>query len=220
METKADITRRPLKSRQTKWAVGITRWLVRVGLRPNQISVLSMVFASAAGICFCFAGHVAQDWQWTGLLVLAAVGIQLRLLCNMLDGMVAVEGGFRTKSGEIYNELPDRLSDAIILGGAGYAMPEYVWMRELGWLAAVLAVITAYVRALGASAGARQQFAGPMAKPHRMAAMTAACLLAALAPVFPVLERALPFGLGVIASGCVVTIFRRATRIIRELEAK
>lgn len=220
METKEDITRRPLKSRQTKWAAGIARWLARAGLRPNQISVLSVVFSAAAGICFCFAGHAARNWQWSGLLVLAALGIQLRLLCNLFDGMVAVEGGFRTKSGEIYNELPDRFSDAIILASAGYAIPEFVWMRDLGWLAAVLAVITAYVRALGASAGATQQFAGPMAKPHRMASMTAACLLGALAPVCPVLARALPLGLGVIAAGCVVTIFRRATGIIRELEAK
>ena len=220
METKEGITRRPLKSRQTKWAAGIARCLARVGLRPNQISLLSVVFAAAAGICFCFAGHAPRSWQWTGLLVLAAAGIQLRLLCNMLDGMVAVEGGFRTKSGEIYNEFPDRLSDAIILAGAGYAIPELHWMRDLGWLAAVLAVITAYVRALGASAGTTQQFVGPMAKPHRMAAMTIACLLGAPAPVCPALARALPLGLGIIAAGCVATILRRLTRIIRELEAK
>jgi phosphatidylglycerophosphate synthase len=220
MEPREDLTRRPLKSRQTKWAAGIARWLARVGLRPNQISVLSVVFAAAAGICFCFTGHAPRNWQWTGLLVLAAAGIQLRLLCNMLDGMVAVEGGFRTKSGEIYNEFPDRLSDAIILAGAGYAIPEFIWMRDLGWLAAVLALITAYVRALGASAGTTQQFVGPMAKPHRMAALTVACLLGALAPVSPALTRALPLGLGIIAAGCVVTIFRRLTRILHELEAK
>ncbi len=33
-------------------------------------------------------------------------GIQLRLLCNMLDGMIAVDTNHRTKTGELYNEIP------------------------------------------------------------------------------------------------------------------
>ena len=39
------------------------------------------------------------------LLVVAAGMIQLRLVCNLLDGMVAVEGGMKTKSGELYNDV-------------------------------------------------------------------------------------------------------------------
>ena len=48
--------------------------------------------------------------------------------------MVAVEGGRRTKSGEVFNDLPDRLSDPLILVGAGYALP-YAWGPQLGWAA-------------------------------------------------------------------------------------
>ena len=33
-------------------------------------------------------------------------GVLGRLLCNLLDGMVAVEGGKRSKSGELYNDVP------------------------------------------------------------------------------------------------------------------
>jgi phosphatidylglycerophosphate synthase len=67
------------------------------------------------------------------LMILSICGIQLRLLCNLLDGMVAIEGGFKTKTGEIFNELPDRLSDALILIGAAYSVPTVAATHDLGW---------------------------------------------------------------------------------------
>ncbi len=134
--------------------------------------------------------------------------------------MVAIEGGFKTKAGEIFNELPDRFSDAFIFIGAAYSLPAFEWNRELGWAAAVLSVITAYVRALGASMGAGQHFIGPMAKQQRMALMTATCLIAAAAPLWPVLKNVIPVALGLVAIGCIFTIFRRCGRIAREMESK
>ena len=52
---------------------------------------------------------------------------------------------------------------------SGYAVRPFHYGALLGWSAAVLAVLTAYVRVLGASLGTTHQFIGPMAKPHRMA---------------------------------------------------
>ena len=188
---------------------------------PNFISVAGAVFAAGAGICFWFAGRTTHDWRWSVLLILAACGMQFRLLCNLFDGMVAIDGGFKkTKAGEIFNELPDRFSDAFIFIGAGYSLPAFEWTTDLGWTAAALSLITAYTRALGASMGAGQQFLGPMAKQQRMAAMTAACGVGALAPVWPILSRIIPLALGVVAAGCVVTIFRRCQQIAREMESK
>src|SRR5439155_17949118 len=153
------LTRRPIQARDTKWATSIARWLASVGLRPNQISVLSVVFAAAAAGCLALTITSPTNGKIL-LFIAAAAGMQLRLLCNLFDGMVAVEGGLKTKSGEIYNELPDRLSDALVLVGAGYAFPAQPWTQPLGWAAAVLAVITAYVRTLGAAAGTAQYFTG------------------------------------------------------------
>ena len=217
---KENITRRPLKSRNTKWAAAIASWLAKQGVRPNIISVTGTVFAAAAGGCLWLAGKTTQDWHWSLLLVLAVGGMQLRLLCNLFDGMVAIEGGFKTPAGEIFNELPDRFSDAFIFIGAAYAVPAFAFTCQLGWMAAVLAVITAYVRALGASMGAGQHFVGPMAKQQRMATMTAACLISALAPVWVPLTNVIPVALGVVVVGCVVTIFRRCLRIAKQMELK
>ena len=135
--------------------------------------------------------------------------------------MVAVEGGQRTKSGEIFNELPDRISDALILAAAGYAVVGAGWSRDLGWAAASLAVITAYVRTLGAACGTAQYFIGPMAKQQRMFLVTAACVgNAALSAFGASAVDLIPWMLVIVVVGCVVTIARRATRILRELESK
>src|SRR5207237_9019762 len=133
-------------------------------------SVLSVLFDGICVDCLMLTiFSFATPLRATLLFLAAAVCIQLRLLCNLFDGMVAVEGGFRTKSGEIYNELPDRFADALIFVGAGYSLSTWATLPALGWAAAVLAVITAYVRTLGASVGAAQYFIGPMAKQQRMA---------------------------------------------------
>lgn len=220
MDNPQNITRRPLKSRDTKWANAIAGRLARAGIKPNVISVTGTVFAAGAGVCFWYAGRTTLDWTWSLLLLLAIGGMQLRLLCNLFDGMVAIEGGFKTKAGEIFNELPDRFSDAFIFIGAGYSVPTFAWTQELGWAAAVLAVTTAYVRALGASMGAGQHFTGPMAKQQRMALMTGACLAAMAAPIWPNVTYAIPIALGLVALGCVITIFRRCGRIARVMESK
>jgi phosphatidylglycerophosphate synthase len=217
--TDPKLSRRPLTSRDTKWAARITRWLVKVGLRPNTISVLSLVFASFSGTALIGAGCFGGGWRATFFLV-AAAGMQLRLLCNLFDGMVAVEGGFKTKSGEIYNELPDRFADVVILAGAGYSMPSSPWLQMLGWMAAALAVITAYVRAMGVAAGATQYFIGPMAKPHRMAVMTVTCVVLAVLTLCRAKFNLMQVALLIICAGCLVTIARRVIRIVKELEAK
>lgn len=216
--SQADLTRRPIRSRDTRWAAAAASWLVRIGARPNAISVLSVVFAGAAGAALLLTRGASPRWQ-AALLAAAALGIQLRLLCNLLDGMVAVEGGRRTRSGELFNEFPDRLSDVLILVCAGYAATATAWGEALGWAAAVLAVLTAYVRAFGASLTGAQRFVGPMAKAHRMAVMTAACLVAAVQAWLGAAPSVLPLALGLVVVGCVVTLVRRTRLILADLEA-
>jgi phosphatidylglycerophosphate synthase len=216
----ANLTRRPIRARDTAWAAATARWLAKHGVRPNQISIASALFGALSGMAFVTTGCVASPLLRAAMFVLAAAGIQLRLLCNLFDGMVAVEGGFRTKSGEVYNELPDRFSDAFIFAGAGYVYLGFPWLPVLGWSAAVLAVITAYIRALGASAGTAQYFIGPMAKQHRMAVMTIAALVSAVCDFVAIRGIGIAVALAIVVAGCLITIARRCRKIVRELEAK
>jgi phosphatidylglycerophosphate synthase len=214
----AFVRRRPLRSRQTRWARALAGWLARRDVSPNHISLASIAFAAAAGLALAGSGPAGTELRGV-LLVAAAAGIQLRLLCNLLDGMVAVEGGRRTPRGEIYNEVPDRLADVLILVGAGYAAAAWLpWAGTLGWAAALLAILTAYVRVLGASVGTQHYFVGPMAKQQRMALLTAACLLAVVEPTLGEVGRVLAGALLLILAGSAVTTARRVARIVRDLE--
>ena len=166
-----------------------------------------------------YSARLGPAWRvW--LLLGAAAGIQLRLLCNMLDGMVAVEGGLQTKSGEVFNDLPDRISDALILIPAGYAVYDFAYGTLLGWSAALLAIFTAYVRMMGGAAGLKQSFMGPMAKPHRMFTLTLGCLLSTVETFYLRPGAMLWAALIIINLGSVITIWRRTAGIVRELETR
>jgi phosphatidylglycerophosphate synthase len=210
--------RRPCRAREYGWMRAAGAWLIRKEVRPNQISILSLVFAGMGSACFILAGHNNTVLSITSYLAAIAF-IVLRGLCNILDGIVAVEGGLKTSSGEIFNELPDRMSDSLLLVCAGYSIIEGGW-TDLGWAAGILAVITAYVRTLGRAAGASQQFCGPMAKEHRMTILTLACLIAAAEATFGILPRAMIYALLIVIVGCFITIARRTYLILKELESK
>ena len=208
--------RRPLKSRDTGWARALASALVRLRVRPNAISLFSIVAAGLACAGFLMSGGTLDPIQRLVWLVVAAAGIQLRLLCNLLDGMVAVEGKMGSKSGEIFNDFPDRIADPLIIVPAGYA----IGFPALGWLAGLLAVMTAYVRVLGGSMKVPQDFRGPMAKPHRMATLTIGALADGVAGLFHWRGRLLFVALALIVLGTIVTMARRTAGMKRELEAR
>ena len=194
--------RRPLASRSTGWAALANRALLATGLSANQVSFMGIIAAALGGWAAWAGGH---GYPW--LFALAAIGIQARLLFNMLDGMVAVEGGRGGPTGAIWNELPDRVEDSILLVAVGYAG---AW-PVLGWIAALLAAVCAYVRLLGGTLGFAQDFGGPMAKPHRMAALTLTVLVAIFWRDAPAV------GLATIASGTLLTIGLRVRRLAARL---
>jgi phosphatidylglycerophosphate synthase len=208
--------RRALATRNAAWAIASARWLARSGVRPNAVSMASVAFAAIAGAAFWFAADLTGTSAMV-VLVVAAASVQLRLLCNLLDGMLAVEEGFKSRTGEIYNELPDRIADVVILVGAGYSARHVPYGAALGWAAAVLALFTAYVRVLAGSLGVTQHFIGPMAKQHRMFTLTVVTLLAAVEALAGAPPRAIRIGLAVIVAGSLVTVYRRTRRLAAEV---
>src|SRR5699024_11766643 len=102
---------------------------------------------------------VTTDSARAVCLVVTASCMPLRLLLNMLDGMLAVEKGMHTPTGDLFNEVPDRIADLVLLAAAGYAtagiwaVGEFDWGVVLGWMADEAAILTHYVRTLGAANG-------------------------------------------------------------------
>lgn len=209
-----DENRRPIASRNTGWAMGMTRWLAATSITPNQISQASVLAAALAGAALWVSGE-SDGAMRIALLVGAALFCQIRLICNLLDGMVAVEAGKSSPDGAFWNEVPDRFADILILVGAGLAVGD----PALGWAAAAFAVLTAYVRELGHASGATPDFGGPMAKPHRMALITVAALAATLEPLWDGRGQLLTAALYVVAAGALLTTILRCRRILKHLRA-
>lgn len=201
-----DASRRPIRARGNAVARRIASALARSPLTPNAISMLSILFAAA--------GAAALLWLPPWGAWLCALGIQLRLLCNLFDGMVAVEGGKSTPTGALYNEVPDRVADSVLLVALGHA----AGLPWAGWLAALLAAATAYLRTLGGALGQPQDFRGPMAKQHRMALMTLACAVAPLEAMAGETRYALAVAVLAIAAGSLLTCGTRLRTIAARLE--
>ncbi len=203
--------RRPIASREWRASKLVAAWLARRNVSPNAISVAGMTSGILAGCLFAATGY-ARDyaaWYWlAGVLF-----VQLRLVANMLDGMVAVLADHCSPVGELYNEVPDRVSDTAIFVGLGFAAGGSV---PLGFIAALAAMFTAYIRTTCVAAGASPDFRGPMAKQQRMFLVTC---LGISTTVFRADRQLLHFNewamtptsitLALIAAGSLMTAMRR-----------
>jgi phosphatidylglycerophosphate synthase len=184
-----------------------------------------MFFGLAAGAFL--AATAFEPLPGRAFWIAGAACVQCRLLANLLDGMVALERGVASPVGELYNEVPDRVSDPATLIGLGLASGGDAL---LGFGAAGAALFVAYVRAIGKVAGGsavKQEFCGPMAKQHRMFIVTLTALYCGLAPAawqpeWP--EGRESYGLpavalAIIIAGCMVTAPRRLLRIAAALRS-
>lgn len=213
--TPEDPNRRPIRARRNPLMLRLARALAERQITPNQISQASVLFA-AIGLLLFWAASVSGPIGQSLLLILAALMIQLRLICNLVDGMVAVEGGAATPTGAFWNEAPDRAADLLFFWGAGL----YAGMPALGLGIGALALITAWLRELGRAEGFAADFRGPMAKPHRMAALTLASLLAAILPVTTMGSTIMTWALWLIGAAIIATIARRALTLIDRLQSR
>ena len=209
------LDRRPIPARDLKATGLATDWLVGVGATANGISAFGMVLATLAGASILGTAYASPTvdrllWLAAALLVVG------RLLCNMLDGTVAVARGTTSKFGELMNEAPDRFSDVVILAALGYGDGG---SPELAWAAATFALATAYVRALGKSMGFPGDYRGPMAKQHRMWVVIALGLVGLILPRLVMEQHLAAWAAGLVAVGSIVTSLRRLAGIVGKLRA-
>lgn len=207
--------RRPIASRGTKWANALAKYLSKENISPNQISLISVAFSIFSFIFYSVAKTNSV------VLILAALFIQLRLICNLLDGMVAIEYNKKSIYGNLFNDIPDRFADVFIIMGAGiyayHSEKSFSYSLELAWGNAILAVLTAYIRVLGASLGTPMFFSGIMAKPQRMALLTITSFLA-LIP-----QNSIPFfsiALVLMFAGQCITVIQRIRLISIDLKLR
>ena len=205
----APTARRPLTTRDASWARAFATALARRGASPDLISATSIPVALAGATALLLLPAPLGP-------ILCALGVQARLLCNLFDGMVAIEGGRGGPVGPLWNELPDRVADSVLLIALGMAAGN----TSLGWAAALMAALTAYVRATGGALGIAQDFSGVQSKPKRMFVITVACVIAAAAPWWAQAHDALLYAAWFITVGSAITAGGRTWRLAKQLRAR
>jgi len=133
----------------------VARLLLRIGLRPNHVTVVGMLCSVAAGVAVaCGRTH----WRPLAVGLLIAAGA-----CDMLDGAMAILGKRMTPFGAILDSVTDRVGDAALFLGAlfYYALhleapgePANLTLAVLAALGLVWAFLTSYLRARAGAEGA------------------------------------------------------------------
>jgi phosphatidylglycerophosphate synthase len=190
--------RRPIKSRNTKWAQEFTHYLVKINASPNKISLYSILFSLIG------AYAIVQEPKNSGIWFFSLC-ILLRLLCNLFDGMVAIEMNRPNPLGRIYNEFPDRITDTVFIIATGVACNQLI----LSVFGAMFALTTAYIRVFGGSLGFEQDFRGPQSKSQRMGVLIACSLIAQVELWTMGTLHALTIGLVIITVGSFLTCITR-----------
>lgn len=207
--------RRPIAQAFRRTAYAPVQWCVRMKIHANLVSCSSIGASAGAGLCFWHAGAVPA------LLIVAVGFCYLRLWLNMLDGMVALASGTASRSGEIANELPDRISDVIIFVGVAHSN---LCHPLFGYWVAIFSLLVAYVGTLGQAVGVQREFSGLMSKPWRMVALhvgawiTLGLLWWGNGEIRFGRLTVLDWTLLAIVVGCVQTIGIRLARILRALQ--
>lgn len=194
-----------LKPGATRMLRPIEAWLIARRVNPDAISALAIVVSALAGASFALAASVPM------LLLAVPLLAALRLVLNILDGVVARETGVARPMGEMWNELGDRVCDVLFIGALALH-PEID--AKLVLAAVVGALLASYAGIAAKAAGGSRQYTGVMSKPGRMAVLALAAPLAYLSGD----SRWLMVGLIAIAAGTLVTLLQRLLATRREFK--
>jgi len=107
----------------------IAKVLLRLGVRPNTLTLLGMPITASAGVCFALGA--GRGFAWTlypyasanAYLLLAGGLVVVSSACDMLDGAVARLGNCATTFGQFLDSTLDRFADFAVYAGiaVGYA---------------------------------------------------------------------------------------------------
>jgi phosphatidylglycerophosphate synthase len=131
--------------------------LVRLGVRPNVLTLAGVVLTTAAGVCYAAGASARFGWSIhpaepaNAYLLLAGVLMILSAACDMLDGAVARLGRQGTELGAFLDSILDRYGDFVVYAAIAVhyaaAQPANVTFVLLSVLAMFHAFMISYTRA-------------------------------------------------------------------------
>ena len=180
------------------------RLLARLGITPNQVTLIALLFSLALG-----------GWIYAAtskILPLLIVGpfLLVRMALNAVDGMLAREHDMQTKLGGILNEIGDVVADAglylplaFIDGFSGPWIVSFVVLSIVSEMAGVVMLVH----------GASRRYDGPMGKSDRAFVIGAMCLALGLSA--PINEYII-YILWILNALLIVTIVNRVQQGLKE----
>lgn len=192
-----------LYATKSRWQYALQP-LVRVceqrRLHPDWFTYGGVLLAGVAGFALSQA-YTDPAWLW-----LVPVCLVLRLLFNLLDGLLARALAVADPWGEVKNEFGDRLADVAIflgLGMSGYTDPLLVA------LALALILCGSYLGILSKAIGGRRLYEGLFGKAERMVSLA----VFSLYPLYSGRLASFNLYLIVAAFAAAVTILQRLEKI-------
>ena len=97
-----------LRPRVARYMEPVADVFVRVGITPNQISLLSLLFGLGCAVCYAYR-----------LFLLGTLFLLISAVLDLVDGSVARKTDRQTKFGAIFDWIADKYVDALVLLGVG-----------------------------------------------------------------------------------------------------
>lgn len=150
-----------LKSVATRALRPLTHLFIRVGLRPDWLTLLGLLLNIVATAAFGM-----------GQLQVGAAIMLIAGLCDVLDGQVAREGRSETKFGALLDSTTDRYSEIFLYFGIGaYLVRSGEWLVSgILFFALAGSLMVSYVRARAEGLGEDCKV-GFMQRPERLVAL-------------------------------------------------
>lgn len=143
------------------------RAAAKIGLSPDQVSVLAFGVAVAAAGAFAVGEPV--------FYAVGAVAVLLSGWLDIVDGALARHLGVSSDGGDLLDHVLDRYADIAIIAGFTVGIDAYA----LGFLAVTGVLMTSYMGTQIQAVGIGREYGGLLGRADRLALMGAVGLLAA-----------------------------------------
>ena len=158
-----------LKKRFQQKIKGLAFFLLKLKITANQVTLFALLICALTGTLIFFS----KSDSFRIYLLLVPVLFFFRILLNVLDGVLAVEGSQISNFGLVLNEFSDVLSDFFIF------FP-FLFFLELNKILLIvfmfLALLSEFAGVLAFMLCSKRGYEGPMSKPDRLFIFALTCI--------------------------------------------
>ncbi|MBS7644195.1 CDP-alcohol phosphatidyltransferase family protein [Candidatus Bathyarchaeota archaeon] len=183
-----------IKVRFQVWVAGVAGFAHKMGLSPNTVSIIGIVFAVVSALMY-------SVWRISTVLVpFAGLLLLLSGFCDALDGVLAEKWGKTTVFGAFLDSTLDRYSDALVICGIIIGgLCNILW----GLAALIGSFLVSYTRARGEASGMKMISIGLAERAERI------IILAAVSFLFLVNADAVNYGVILLAVLANLSVLQR-----------